>query len=209
MSFIEDDFVKKYATRLAPWGFNGMGEIVFLRTYSRKKSNGTTESWPETIQRVINGAISIGVPYTQKEAEALFEHMFNLRCSMSGRALWQLGTPMVEKFGGASLNNCYFTNIEKVEDFEFLFEYLMLGGGVGFSVERSKIHELPKVKNAVTIVHERTNDADIIVPDSRGGWKRLLHSVLKSYFETGKSFTDDQLCCTVVSIFYYIECIAV
>ena len=189
MSFIEDDFVKKYATRLAPWGFNGMGEIVFLRTYSRKKSNGTTESWPETIQRVINGAISIGVPYTQKEAEALFEHMFNLRCSMSGRALWQLGTPMVEKFGGASLNNCYFTNIEKVEDFEFLFEYLMLGGGVGFSVERSKIHELPKVKNAVTIVHERTNDADIIVPDSRGGWKRLLHSVLKSYFETGKSFT--------------------
>ena len=42
MSFIEDDFVKKYATRLAPWGFNGMGEIVFLRTYSRKKSNGTT-----------------------------------------------------------------------------------------------------------------------------------------------------------------------
>jgi ribonucleotide reductase alpha subunit len=76
-----------------------------------------------------------------------------------------------------------------VEDFEFLFEYLMLGGGVGFSVERSKIHDLPKVKNAVVITHERSNDADIIVPDSRGGWKRLLHSVLKSYFETGKSFT--------------------
>jgi ribonucleotide reductase alpha subunit len=166
-----------------------MGEIVFLRTYSRKKNDGTTEVWPETIQRVVNGAIAIGVPYTQDEAERLFDHMFNLRCSMSGRALWQLGTPMVEKFGGASLNNCYFTNIEKVEDFEFLFEYLMLGGGVGFSVERSKIHDLPKVKNAVVITHERSNDADIIVPDSRGGWKRLLHSVLKSYFETGKSFT--------------------
>lgn len=189
MAFIEDDFVKNYLTRRSPWGFNGMGEIVFLRTYSRKKNDGTTEVWPETIQRVVNGAIAIGVPYTQDEAEKLFDHMFNLRCSMSGRALWQLGTPMVDKFGGASLNNCYFTNIEKVEDFEFLFEYLMLGGGVGFSVERSKIHDLPKVKNAVTITHERSNDADIIVPDSRGGWKRLLHSVLKSYFETGKSFT--------------------
>jgi hypothetical protein len=65
----------------------------------------------------------------------------------------------------------------------------MLGGGVGFSVERSKIHELPKVKAGVGITHERTNDADIIVPDSRQGWRRLLHSVLKSYFETGKSFT--------------------
>lgn len=189
MAFIEDDFVKGYLGKRSPWGFNGMGEIVFLRTYSRKKVDGTTELWPETIQRVINGAIAIGVPYTQSEAEQLFDHMFNLRCSMSGRALWQLGTPMVDKFGGASLNNCYFTNIEKIEDFEFLFEYLMLGGGVGFSVERSKIHDLPKVKTGVVITHERTNDADIIVPDSRGGWKRLLHSVLKSYFDTGRSFS--------------------
>jgi len=45
------------------------------------------------------------------------------------------------------------------------------------------------VKSGVTISHERTNDADIIVPDSRTGWSRLLHSVLKSYFYTGKSFS--------------------
>ena len=189
MPFIDDAFVSAYAVKQAPWGFNGMGEIVFLRTYSRKKDNGTIETWPETIQRVINGAIEIGVPYTQEQAEELFDHMFNLRCSMSGRALWQLGTPMVSKFGGASLNNCYFTNIETVEDFELLFDYLMLGGGVGFSVERSKIHDLPKVKSGVVITQERSNDADIIVPDSRQGWRRLLHSVLKSYFDTGKSFS--------------------
>jgi adenosylcobalamin-dependent ribonucleoside-triphosphate reductase len=115
--------------------------------------------------------------------------MFYLRCSLSGRALWQLGTPLVKQFSGTSLNNCYFTNIESVEDFELLFDYLMLGGGVGFSVERSKIHELPKIKPNVTITHERSNDADIIVPDSRTGWRRLLHSVLKSYFDTGKSFS--------------------
>lgn len=189
MSLIDDEFVASYANRPVPWGFNGMGEIVFLRTYSRTKDNGSIETWPETIQRVINGAVEIGVPYTRAEAEELFDHMYNLRCSMSGRALWQLGTSMVARFGGASLNNCYFTNIEKIEDFEFLFDYLMLGGGVGFSVERSKIHDLPKIKTGVTITHERSNDADIIVPDSRTGWRRLLHSVLKSYFDTGKSFS--------------------
>ena len=189
MSLIDDEFVASYANRPVPWGFNGMGEIVFLRTYSRTKDNGSIETWPETIQRVINGAVEIGVPYTRAEAEELFDHMYHLRCSMSGRALWQLGTSMVARFGGASLNNCYFTNIEKIEDFEFLFDYLMLGGGVGFSVERSKIHDLPKVKTGVTITHERSNDADIIVPDSRTGWRRLLHSVLKSYFDTGKSFS--------------------
>ena len=189
MTLLDQSFVDSYSQKQAPWGFNGMGEIVFLRTYSRKKENGDNETWTETLQRVVNGAHEIGVEYTKEEAEALFDHMFNLRCSFSGRALWQLGTPLVQKFNGSSLNNCYFTNIEKIEDFELLFEYLMLGGGVGFSVERAKIHDLPKVKAGVSITHERTNDADIIVPDSRHGWKRLLHAVLKSYFETGKSFS--------------------
>jgi ribonucleoside-triphosphate reductase len=187
---LSQSFVDSYKTKQAPWGFGGLGEIVYLRTYSRHiEELGRNETWPETIQRVINGAIEIGTPYTDKEAEALFDHMFNLRCSMSGRALWQLGTPLVKQFNAASLNNCYFVNIESIEDFEFLFDHLMLGGGVGFSVERSKIHEFPKVRSGISISHERSNDADIIVPDSREGWKRILHAVLKSYFYTGKSFT--------------------
>jgi ribonucleotide reductase alpha subunit len=190
MSLLSNDFIAQYANQTPPWGFGGLGEIVFLRTYSRAVPEANrNESFVETIKRVIDGAVDVGVPYTQEEAEALFDHMFNLRCLFSGRALWQLGTPLVKKFNATSLNNCYFTNIEKVEDFELVFDYLMLGGGVGFSVERSKIHELPKVKPGVSITHERSNDADIIVPDSRQGWRRLLHSVLKSYFDTGKSFT--------------------
>lgn len=189
MTLLDQSFVDSYANKKAPWGFNGLGEIVFLRTYSRKKENNENETWVETLQRVINGAHEIGVEYTKEEVEKLFDHCFNLRCSFSGRAMWQLGTPLVKKFGASSLNNCYFTNIEKIEDFELLFEYLMLGGGVGFSVERSKIHDLPKVRSGVVVTHEKTNDADLIVADSRQGWNRLLHAVLKSYFYTGKSFS--------------------
>lgn len=187
---LSQEFVDSYRSKQAPWGFGGLGEIVYLRTYSRPIPElGRNETWPETIQRCINGAMEIGAPYTDKEAEILFDHMFNLRCSFSGRALWQLGTPLVKKFNATSLNNCFHTSIESVEDFELLFDYLMLGGGVGYSVERAKIHDLPKIKAGVTITHERSNDADIIVPDSRTGWSRLLHSVLKSYFYTGKSFS--------------------
>ena len=189
MTLLTQEFVDRYALETPPWGFGGMGEVVYLRTYSRSKGDGTIEIWPETLQRVINGAADIGFDYTQKEAARLFDHMFNLRCSFSGRALWQLGTPLVQKLNGASLNNCYYVNIETIEDFEFLFDMLMLGGGVGYSVERAKIHEFPKVKVGVEITHERTNDADIIVPDSRQGWSRMLHSTLKSYLDTGKSFS--------------------
>jgi len=187
---LSSSFLSSYADKRAPWGFGGLGEVVYLRTYSRRlEDDSRNETWVETCARTVNGALEIGAKLTDDEAEKLFDHMFNLRCLPAGRALWQLGTPLVRKFSGTSLNNCYFTNIEKIEDFELLFDYLMLGGGVGFSVERSKIHDLPKIKPGVVITHERTNDADIIVPDSRNGWRRLLHSVLKSYFDTGRSFS--------------------
>jgi ribonucleoside-triphosphate reductase len=185
---LSKDFVSSYDNKQAPWGFGGLGEIVYLRTYSRDVE-GRKETWPETIERCINGAITIGAQLDDNEAERLFDYIFNLKCSLSGRALWQLGTPLVNKYNGTSLNNCYFVNIEDIKDFELLFDYLMLGGGVGYSVERARIHELPKVKTGVSITHERTNDADIIVPDSRQGWRKLLRSVMKSYFYTGKSFS--------------------
>lgn len=190
MSLLSPEFIASYASKTPPWGFGGLGEVVFLRTYSRKiEGTDQTESWVQTIQRIIEGAADIGVPFSTEDAEHLFDHMFHLRCAVSGRALWQLGTPLVKQFSGTSLNNCFYTNIEKIEDFEMLFDYLMLGGGVGFSVERSKIHELPKVKLVGSITAERTNDADFIVPDSRQGWRELLHKVLESYFKNGKSFT--------------------
>jgi ribonucleoside-diphosphate reductase alpha chain/ribonucleoside-triphosphate reductase len=190
MSLLSAGFLAKYNNATPPWGFGGLGEIVYLRTYSRKIDGlDRTETWIETIKRVIDGAVEIGVDFTPQEAEQLFDHIFNLRCTVAGRALWQFGTPLVQKFSGTSLNNCFFTNIEKIEDFELVFDYLMLGGGVGFSVERSKIHDLPKIKEVKSIMAERTNDADFIVPDSRHGWRELLHKVLESYFITGKSFT--------------------
>ena len=194
MTLLTPDFINSYSSKTPPWGFGGLGEVVYLRTYSRKNSIiGRNETWVETITRVINGAVEIGVEFTKEEAESLFDHMFNLRCSVSGRSLWQLGTPLVKTFSGTSLNNCFFTNIEKIEDFELLFDYLMLGGGVGFSVERSKIHDLPKIKKVNYITAEKTNDADFIVPDSRHGWRELLSKVLTSYFVTGKHFTYSTL----------------
>ena len=94
----------------------------------------------------------------------------------------------MDRFGGNSLLNCWFTAIKKPEDFCFIFENLMLGGGVGYSIRREDIHELPRVKRGVEIEVKNTNDADFIVPDSREGWVRLLQKVLDALFVTGKVF---------------------
>jgi hypothetical protein len=102
--------------------------------------------------------------------------------------LWQLGTPTVDRFGANSLLNCWNVSMNSIRSFLFLFENLMLGGGVGFSIRREDIHELPRIKKDVNIVHKNTKDADFIVPDSREGWIRLLERVLEAFFVKGKSF---------------------
>ena len=70
---ITDEFYQKYTNKKVDWGFNGLGEVVFSRTYARLKDNGEKESWPETIRRCIEGAQKIGAGYTKAEAEELFD----------------------------------------------------------------------------------------------------------------------------------------
>jgi len=186
---ITEEFLKKYKNKNPDFGFNGLGYIVFKRTYSRLKADETYEEWYETIARCINGAQEIGADYTKEEAEKLYDYMFNLKCSFAGRMLWMLGTEHIKRWGANALINCFGMTITEYEDFCFLFENLMLGGGVGFSIRREDVHELPKIKENVKITHKNTDDADFIVPDSREGWVYLLRKVLKSYFVSGKSFT--------------------
>lgn len=186
---LSEEFLSKYKGKQPKWGFNGLGYIVYKRTYSRIKENGVSEEWNDTVERCIRGAQKIGACYTKEEAERLYDHIFNLRCNFAGRMLWQLGTKTVDKLGLPSLVNCWYVNINEPESFCFLFEHSMLGGGVGYSVKREHVHELPKVKDGVIIEHKNTKDADFIVPDSREGWVELLRNLLDSFFSTGKSFS--------------------
>ena len=186
---IEKDFLEKYKGKQPNWGFNGLGYIVYKRTYARTKENGETEEWYETVARCINGAQKIGANYSKEEAQKLFDLIFNLKCNFAGRMLWQLGTSTVDRFGANSLLNCWYVSMNEPKAFTFLFENLMLGGGVGYSIRREDVHELPKVKKGVSVIHKATKDADFIVPDTREGWVKLLEYVLNSFYETGKSFT--------------------
>lgn len=105
-SGFSNEFLDKYDVRNIPWGGNGLGEIVYKRTYARVvEGENRTENWKETIVRAINGAQAIGAGYTQEEAERMFDHLFNLRGTFSGRALWQLGTKLGSQYGD-SLCNC-------------------------------------------------------------------------------------------------------
>lgn len=191
---LPESFVQEYADKTVPWG--PVGYVVYKRTYARKvEGQNRTEEWHETIARDINDILKISRgAVTLEEGMRLYDHMFNLRASVSGRSHWQLGTPTVARLGAASLINCWGVNMDNLEAFTFIFDQLMLGGGVGFNIQRENIYQLPPVKHKVKIERKDTKDADFIVPDSREGWVELLRRTLDASFVTGKSFSYSTIC---------------
>lgn len=179
--------------------FGPVGYFTYKRTYARRlddsNANSNTEEFHQTISRVLEASnTQLKCNFSTEELNELQELMLNLKCSVAGRFLWQLGTSTVEKLGLLSLQNCAFTVVnEPIRPFTWAFEALLLGCGVGFNIQKEHVYEIPKVKKAY-IERKDTNDADFIVPDSREGWIKLLENTLRAHFETGKGFTYSTVC---------------
>lgn len=172
-----------------PWG--EVGYVTYKRTYSRDLGKGKKEEWVDTVDRVVNACNKqLGCNFTEEESADVRQMMMELKGTVAGRFLWQLGTKTVDQLGLPSLQNCAFTVIdEPIRPFTWAFEMLMLGAGVGFNIQREHVYQLPPVKKKVKLYRKDTNDADFIVPDSREGWVKLLGKVLKASFYTGEGFS--------------------
>lgn len=177
-------------------GWSNLSKIVFRRTYSRNLSSSSSESFQDTVERVIRGNLERVDPkfLIPNEAERIAYMMLNRKAMPAGRGLWYSGTESHRKLGGAALNNCWFTTADDWNNFIMAMDLLMLGGGVGMSVEHRFVSKLPRIKKGVTIVHKGTKDADFIVSDSREGWCELVRRVFESFFVTGKSFSYSTVC---------------
>lgn len=111
---LADEFVSTYKEKQVPWGYkdaagNSVGEVTFLRTYSRLKEDGTKETWVDVCERVINGMYSLQkdhcksnrLPWNDSRAQAsakeAFDRLFHLKWTPPGRGLWVMGTPLVNE----------------------------------------------------------------------------------------------------------------
>jgi ribonucleotide reductase alpha subunit len=197
---LNDDFVASYKEKKAPFGYtdsagNSVGEITFLRTYSRLKEDGTKETWTDVCERVINGMYSIQkdhcksqrLPWSDAKAQAsakeAFDRMFNLKWTPPGRGLWVMGTDIVNvQKNSAALQNCAFVSTAEMtkqnpgKPFGFLMEASMLGVGVGFDdkgADKEFIIQSPNEKDAM--VYD--------VPDTREGWVESTVLLINQYLK--------------------------
>ena len=192
------DFVDGYKTKTVPWGYTDVagiyvGEITFLRTYSRLEAEGTKETWSDVCERVINGMYSLQKDYckterlpwdgvkAQSSAREAFDRLFQLKWTPPGRGLWVMGTEIVNgQKNSAALQNCAFVSTLEMtkqnpgKPFAFLMEASMLGVGVGFD---------DKGADKGFEIYNPQGSQPYLIPDTREGWQESTVALINSYLK--------------------------
>jgi len=149
------------------------------------------EHWEETVQRYVD---YFGKKFPHYPTEEIFNSIVKLETMPSMRALMTAG-PALDRDPMAGFN-CAFLAIDHVRAFDEILNTLMCGTGMGFSVERQYIAQLPIVgasigidfdnKPVIQTVSSFTKvDHTIVVRDSKSGWAGAFRELL-SYLYAGK-----------------------
>lgn len=180
---LKKDIIKELKSRKPVFGFNGLGELVFRRTYSRDN-----EDWADVVQRVVEGCMSIRKEHFyrnslhwvdsewQEFATEMAFSLFSMEWLPPGRGLWMMGTDFTYERGSMALNNCAATDTEKdlVLSAEWAMDGLMNGVGVGFTTHWRGKAEMP----------DKCDKEKYVISDSREGWVESLIKLMCSYIDS-------------------------
>ena len=164
--------------------------VIYKSRYSKwLDDQGRRESYDETVDRYLNHIYRKALEHNYNVPEQL---KFDLRHAIlerdvlpSMRGFMTAGKALERD--EAAIYNCSFVAIDKPFAFAEIFFTLMLGSGVGFSVERKYVDRLP-------VIPELFSEDDFIfqVPDSKEGWAdALLHALERLYIGIIPKFNYD------------------
>lgn len=152
-------------------------EFIHLSRYSRwLEDEGRRETWEETIGRYFNFFTehldeTCNYKLPKKLREELEEAVLSQRVMPSMRCLMTAGEALKrENIAGY---NCSYIAVDKPSSFDEILYVLMNGTGVGFSVERQHISQMPVVADEF---HD--TDTTIVVGDSKLGWAKAMKELV-------------------------------
>jgi ribonucleoside-diphosphate reductase alpha chain len=143
--------------------------FIYKSRYSRWLGD-RRENWDETVNRYLDFMLPSHAPRSE-----LYDIIYNLDVMPSMRAMWTAG-PALERDNIAGYN-CSYLPINHVRAFDELMYILMCGTGVGYSVERQYINELPTISSSFSPA-----TSVIQVGDSKAGWAGAFRQVISSLY---------------------------
>jgi ribonucleoside-triphosphate reductase len=132
---------------------------------------GRRETWDETVARYINFFKDRIDPSDSAALEECAQAIRALEVMPSMRCLMTAGKALERD--NVSGYNCSYRAVDDIRAFDEIMYVLLCGTGVGFSVERQYVSDLP-------VVAENFHDSDstIIVPDSKIGWASAYRELI-------------------------------
>lgn len=145
------------------------------------------EEWHETVDRYINFVSEhLSEKYHYNDAQTI-EHLrngiLNMEVMPSMRAMMAAGK--AAKRDNVTMYNCSALPVDDMRSFDEAMYILMCGTGVGFSVERQYVNQLPEVPDDLV-----STDEVIKVGDSKEGWARAYRDLIFKLY-SGKIPTWD------------------
>ena len=135
--------------------------FIAVSRYARwMEEEGRRETWKETVHRYVD-YMSEKVK-GQLPKKEIFDAIHNLEVMPSMRALMTAG-PALERDNTAGYN-CSYMPVDDPKSFDEAMYILLCGTGVGFSVERQYVNQLPEIPKNLESV-----DTVIHVQDSKEG----------------------------------------
>ena len=161
--------------------------FIYLSRYSRWiEEEGRRETWHETVIRLIDffrnhveHNLGVKDQLDHKDWNMITNSILSLEVMPSMRSLMAAG-PALERENIAGYN-CSYIPVDNPKSFDEILYILMNGTGVGFSVERQYVNQLPTIPD---VEFERTDDV-ISIADSKEGWARALKDLV-SYLYTNR-----------------------
>ena len=138
------------------------------------------ETWEETVERYIDffwqrEAFGSNEKKANKLADELKGAILNLEIMPSMRTLMTAGVALDRD--NVAGYNCAYLAVDNIRAFDEAMYVLMCGTGVGFSVERQYIKDLPEVAEEFF-----DSETCIVVPDSKMGWATSYRELLSMLF---------------------------
>ena len=152
-------------------------EFIHLSRYSRwLPEKSRRETWDETVARYFDFFTehlkeTVDFTLTKSLRDELEQAVLGLRVMPSMRCVMTAGEALKrENIAGY---NCSYVAVDRPQAFDEILYILMNGTGVGFSVERQYVNELPRIADEF-----HTTDTTITVADSKMGWAKALKELV-------------------------------
>ena len=151
--------------------------IIAMSRYARwMEGESRREIWEETVTRLLDFYKSFLYKnhkhsMSKEMYTDLYTSIVSMRVMPSMRAMMTAG-PALERNHIAAYN-CSYLPVDSPRAFDECLYILMHGTGVGFSVERQYISQLPRVPDEF-----EDSETTIIVQDSKEGWHRSYKELL-------------------------------